>query len=89
MYGPLGQALDLCIKNQLVQTDWQLLSSPFLKHSDDDGGWRGEFWGKTVRSAVLAWSSTRDPQLFQCIRIAVDGILEAIGPDVCISSVSA
>ncbi|MEI3039031.1 MAG: beta-L-arabinofuranosidase domain-containing protein [Victivallales bacterium] len=89
MYGPLGQALDLCIKNQLLQTDWQLLSSPFLNHSDDDGGWRGEFWGKTVRSAVLAWSSTRDPQLFQCIRIAVDGILEAIGPDGCISSVSA
>ena len=33
----------------------------------NDGGWRGEFWGKMMRSACLVWSYTRDDRLKKVI----------------------
>ena len=86
LHGPLGGALERCIANQLLKTDLALLSSPFRDQSDRDGGWRGEFWGKVVRSMILAWRAVPEPRLRAAIDMAVDFALEAHDDDGVFSS---
>lgn len=86
MNGPLGKALDHCIVNQLLTCDAELLSEPFRTHADCDGGWRGEFWGKVIRSAILAWRSTRNAELLAWIERAMFHLMNSIAPDGSISS---
>ena len=84
--GPLGAALRTTAVNRLKKVDYRLLESPFLRRSENDSGWRCEFWGKIVRSAILANHSLRDPELDEIIRTTVRNIMATRTPDGCISS---
>ena len=43
----------------------------FSENLDNDGGYRGEFWGKTVRGAVFAYRYTLDEELYGILERSV------------------
>ncbi len=86
LHGALGNALQTVINNRLKKVDYRLLESPFVNRNESDNGWRCEFWGKIVRSAILANNSARDPELEAVIRETVGNIMATQTPDGCISS---
>lgn len=86
LHGTLGKALQSVVNNRLKKVDYRLLESPFANRNEADNGWRCEFWGKIVRSAILANNSVRDPELEAIIRKTVRNIMATQTPDGCISS---
>lgn len=86
LHGPIGAALEHSVRNRLMNVNYRNMAVPFLEHSETDHGWRGEFWGKVVRSAILSLRSIPEPGLLDAVRGAVNDILEAQEPDGSISS---
>ena len=84
--GPCGNMLDKIIENRLLPLEMGHLSEPFRLRNEDDGRWRCEFWGKIVRSMILAWRGSGNAELLSKIRAAVKDILSTQTPDGCISS---
>ena len=84
--GPMGNALAATVENRLKKVDYRKLADPFRFRNESDGMWRCEFWGKIVRSAILAWYGTGDTELLALIRASVDDLLSTQTPDGCISS---
>lgn len=86
LHGPLGQALDQAVANRLLKVNYPNLVAPFRLRNEVDGAWRCEFWGKIVRSAILAWHGTGNPMLLEAIRRTVNDLLSTQTPDGCIST---
>ena len=86
LQGALGHALSTTCENRLKKVDYRLLEAPFRERSENDGGWRCEFWGKIVRSAILANHSLQDAELSEIIRSTVKNMLATQTEDGCISS---
>ncbi len=86
LQGALGNALLKTSENRLKKVDYRLLESVFIERNEDDDGWRCEFWGKIVRSAILANHSLRDPELAEIIRKTAHNVMATQSPDGCISS---
>lgn len=56
---------------------WGLLIRQFHLETDDcDEGWRGEFWGKLMRGACMVYSYSREENLYNILRSAVEGLLK-------------
>ena len=49
----------------------------FIEHLDNDGGFRGEYWGKTMRSAVLSYRYTLDEELYAIMENSTRRLLTA------------
>ena len=86
LHGVMGQALALTVENRLKKINYKKLVDPFRHRNENDNLWRCEFWGKIVRSAILAWYGTQDTELLGMIRETVDDMLSTQTPDGCISS---
>ena len=84
--GPLGNALRLTVENRLKKVDYEKLVRSFRDHEDGDSRWRGDFWGKIVRSAIRVLQANPDPELEKMVRDAVHGLCDCIEPDGCIST---
>lgn len=84
--GLLGDALRKTVATRLNAADYPLLADPFRYRNEEDNAWRCEFWGKIVRSAILAWKATGDEELLSKIRATVKDILSTQTEDGCISS---
>ena len=84
--GVFGSALQKTIENRLKKINCGELVDPFRFRNEKDDKWRCEFWGKIVRSAILAWKDTGDPELLRIIETTVDDLLSTQTPDGCISS---
>lgn len=63
---------------------WKLFVNQFRLHSDspsaDNGwinGWRGEYWGKSMRGAVAVYSYTKDEELYNVMTQTVKDMLTA------------
>lgn len=84
--GAFGEALQKTIANRLKKIDYKELVDPFRFRNEDDGRWRCEFWGKIVRSTILAWQDSNDPELLEIIEATVKDLLSTQSPDGCISS---
>ena len=84
--GILGNALEKTIANRLKKVNYRELVDPFRYRNEEDGKWRCEFWGKIVRSTILAWKDTNDPELLEIIENTVRDLLSTQTPDGCISS---
>jgi DUF1680 family protein len=84
--GILGDKLNLSIANRLKKIDYDNLVAPFKYRSENDNRWRGEFWGKVVRSAINSYYSTKDEELLAIIKKTVQDIISCQSPDGCISS---
>jgi uncharacterized protein len=54
--GFLGHKLDVCAENGVMKKDYNLYVIPFRDHTDEGGGFSGEFWGKWFTSAGLAYA---------------------------------
>lgn len=84
--GAMGSALDKTIVNRLKKIDYVKLVDPFRFRNENDYRWRCEFWGKVVRSLILAWKDTGDAELLKIIEATVKDILSTQTEDGCISS---
>ena len=74
--GTAGKMIDLTIKEQYLDaTYWSLLARQFSFPSDDDGDWRGEFWGKYMRGACLTYQASPSPLLYQTLKTTVEELL--------------
>ena len=84
--GRLGKALQLTLENRLKKVDYGKLAKSFRDHDDADGRWRGEFWGKIVRSAIRVMQSVPDAELEATIRESVKELCSYAYADGAISS---
>ena len=84
--GALGTALRNTVNDRLKKVDYELLVKPFAERSENDGAWRGEFWGKIVRSAITAAFYTDDAELRAIIDKTVQNLMATQTPDGCIST---
>ncbi|NMA42248.1 MAG: hypothetical protein GX946_02580 [Oligosphaeraceae bacterium] len=71
---------------RLEKLDYALMVDPFRFRTEDDGAWRCEFWGKVVRSAILAWRLEPSSFLLEKIRDTVKDLLSTQTTDGCIST---
>jgi DUF1680 family protein len=72
LQGRLGDKLDLCL-NQRVWGKGTEAILPFFRDHNDNGNWRGEYWGKWFTAAVLAYAYQPTPErLARLEREAVD-----------------
>jgi len=61
----------------------------FRKHPDGENeGWRGEYWGKVMRGAVLVYSQLRDEELYSVLTESVEELLSVAEGDGRVSSYS-
>ena len=51
-----------------------------------DRGWRGEYWGKTIRGAILIYEYTRDEELYKLLTDSVRDMLTVAEEDGRVSS---
>ena len=84
--GMIGTALQKTIANRLKKINYKELVEIFRQRNETDDSWRCEFWGKIVRSTILAWKNTNDPELLEIIEATVKDLLSTQTPDGCISS---
>lgn len=55
---------------------WRRLIQLFRGNPDDcDRGWRGEYFGKLMRSGCFVWAYTRDEELYRVLTDAVEDML--------------
>ncbi len=78
MYGIERNALEFVFKNQLKNLSlWRDFADVFRRSPDDkDDGWRGEYWGKMMRGACMAYKTLRSYELY---RILTNSIYDIIG----------
>jgi len=84
--GMLGQKIDSCIKNGVMHKKYDLYSLAYRDKLDDDGGFRGEFWGKWTTSAGLAYSYKSAPEIKDAMLRAERSLISTQGSDGRISS---
>ncbi len=75
--GNLAEDIQYITDWQLKDVDlWAKFVQQFRTHSDSqEGGWRGEFWGKMMRGACLTWRYTQDDALYSILEHTVRDLL--------------
>lgn len=81
--GEMKKYLDFILsQNILGEKNRRMFVSAYTeKYDTDDLGWRGEYWGKTMRGACLVYRATGDRALYADITEAVEAILGAAEED--------
>ena len=74
--GYLGEKIDQCITNGVMNKDYELYVAPFRNRDDDPNQWQGEFWGKWFTSATLAYYYKQDEVYREIIDNAVTGLIK-------------
>jgi len=75
--GPMGDRLELMLRNHLMATDTSYITEPFLEKTERGGRWQTEFWGKYMHSAMPFWTYTKCPQLRKNIDAGLANILKS------------
>ena len=75
--GYCGRMIDFIVENQLMDEDtWALLVEQFRRQEDsENGGWRGEYWGKMMRGASLTYRITKNERLYSILVNTVKDML--------------
>ena len=84
--GYLGLKLDACIENGVMGKKYDLYTIPFRDHTDEGGGFAGEFWGKWFTSACLAYAYNPQQKFREILDRSVEQILQTQEKDGRISS---
>ena len=79
--GYLGDKLDLCMENRIMAQDVDRVVQPFFLRNDGNWGFRSDFWGKWVISAMLGCDHTHTGHNCQVIDSTVDDLLKSQTPD--------
>lgn len=76
--GSIDEAINFVKEKQSKdETLWQTFEDVFVSHLDNDGGYRGEYWGKTLRGAVLAYRYSPDEELYEIMENTVRTVMSA------------
>ncbi len=72
-----GEMIKYTIDRQFSDKDlWKLTVNQFrIKPDGEDGGWRGEFWGKLMRAACLTYKATGNAKLYAEITESIKDML--------------
>lgn len=72
-----GEMIKYTIDKQFSDKDlWKLTVNQFRTKPDgEDGGWRGEFWGKLMRAACLTYKATGNAKLYAEITESIKDML--------------
>lgn len=75
--GIIGDSIRFVIDNQLKRRDlWEKFAEVFSTHEDDvNARWRGEYFGKQMRGAVIAYEFTKDEELYEIMTTTVKSLL--------------
>ncbi len=75
--GFINEAFKFTEDNQLLDTTlWERFVRQFREEdADADGGWRGEYWGKSMRGAAFVYSYTKNPELYKVMEKTVRDIM--------------
>lgn len=74
--GIMLDSIKLVLDKQLKETkDWKKFVSVFKTHDDQDGMWRGEYFGKQIRGASLIYQLTQDEELYKILVDTVNDLL--------------
>lgn len=75
--GLIDKAVRFLMENQLTDSlMWHRFVEEYrLQEDAEESGWRGEFWGKTMRGGVLVYTYSRDPKLYDSLTEAVRDLL--------------
>ena len=65
---------------------WARFVRQFRDHTDTDGGWRGEYWGKMMRGAAFVYAYTKNETLYHILTDTVNDMILAADDDGRISS---
>jgi hypothetical protein len=65
LYGVINNAVEFIEKEQLCDSAlWTRFVDQFRVRTDsDNGGWRGEYWGKMMRGGALVYAYTKNGNL--------------------------
>ena len=77
--GIIADAMDFVTEAQLMRPDWwsRFVLQYKMEDADEDGGWRGEYWGKMMRGAAFVYSYSRDPELYAILSETVRDMMSA------------
>lgn len=77
--GQISEACKYVTDNQLKSSDtWHRFANQFRNKSDSKNlTWRGEFWGKTMRGACMAYRVTKDRGLYEILERTAIEILDS------------
>ncbi len=76
VFGYSGEAIAYTVENQyLDDTTWALHVNQFRNKTDNDNGWRGEFWGKMMRGAALTYRASKNQKLYNTMVKTVEDLL--------------
>ena len=72
-----GEMIKYTIEKQFSEKElWKLTVNQYRTKPDgEDGGWRGEFWGKLMRAACLTYKATGNAKLYAEITESIKDIL--------------
>ncbi len=57
---------------------WARFVEQYKTHSDENGGWRGEYWGKMMRGACFTYSYTKNEKLYSILTDTVEDMMSAM-----------
>ena len=76
--GAVQDAFAFAERAQLLDAKlWKRFVRQFKEKADDDGGWRGEYWGKMMRGACFVYAYTKNPELYRILESTVRDMLGA------------
>lgn len=78
--GPMGDAIETCLKGRIRAQDLSTLIEPFQARQETEL-WQSEFWGKWFTSAALAYRYQPVADLRAILDRAVGGLLATQTPD--------
>ncbi len=81
--GREAEAVSFLLREQYLDADlWRKFVNQFrLRQDGDTVGWRGEYWGKAMRGAVMVYEGCRDEKLYRAITESVKDMLTVADPD--------
>lgn len=88
--GYAGSLIHFIIEKEYLDKDkYHLFASQFQLHSDENGTWRGEFWGKFVRGACECFKASGNRVVYQNIEDSVFEMISYMEEDGTLSSYQA
>lgn len=76
VYGYSRDLTEYVTKKQLTDEElWKLFVNQYRIHSDKNGEWKGEFWGKTMRGACLTYISDKNERQYKVLVGTIEDML--------------
>lgn len=76
VYGYNRDLTEYVTEKQLLDENlWKLFVNQYRTHSDKNGDWRGEYWGKTMHGGCLIYESYKSERLYNVLAATVKEML--------------